>query len=127
MINWEFFVQSQYNIVVSDLTYVRVRNSWNYICVLVNLFNREIIGYSASKNKGAVLVEKVFSHVNVNLEKIQIFHTNRGNEFKNGFLDETLVAFHIQRSLSMKGCSYDNTVTKATFKITKIEFTKGHE
>jgi putative transposase len=30
--------------VVSDLTYVKVQNRWHYICVLIDLFNREIIG-----------------------------------------------------------------------------------
>lgn len=44
IVNREFSDQPQYNVVVSDLTYVRVGNSWNYICVLVDLFNREIIG-----------------------------------------------------------------------------------
>lgn len=33
--------------VVSDLTYVKVQNKWHYICVLIDLFNREIIGHSA--------------------------------------------------------------------------------
>lgn len=121
----EFSSQPQYNVVVSDLTYVRVGMSWHYICVLVDLFNREIIGYSAGKNKDANLVSKAFSRVNVNLEKIQIFHTDRGNEFKNKTLDETLKTFHIKRSLSMKGCPYDNAVAEATFKIIKTEFVKG--
>ena len=40
-------------VVVSDLTYVRVNNRWNYICVLLDLFNREIIGYSAGAKKDA--------------------------------------------------------------------------
>lgn len=57
--------------------------------------------------------------------KIQIFHTDRGNEFKNKTLDETLKTFHIKRSLSMKGCPYDNAVAEATFKINKTEFVKG--
>ena len=109
------------------MAYVQVRNSWSYICVSVNLFNCEIIGYNASKNKGTVLIEKAFPHVNVNLEKIQIFHVDRGNEFKNRLLDKTLVAFHIQRSLSIKGCSYNNMVMEATFKVIKIEFEKSHE
>jgi transposase InsO family protein len=39
----KFDNQPQYNVVVSDLTYVRVRNNWNYICVLIDLFDREII------------------------------------------------------------------------------------
>jgi transposase InsO family protein len=90
IVNREFSAQPQYNVVVSDLTYVRVGNSWNYICVLVDLFNREIIGYSAGRNKDSVLVSKAFSKVNVNLDKIQIFHTDRGNEFKNKILDERL-------------------------------------
>lgn len=41
----QFSNQIEYNVVVSDLTYVRVGMSWNYICVLVDLFNREIIGW----------------------------------------------------------------------------------
>lgn len=116
--------QPQSHVVVSDLTYVRVGMSWHYICALVDLFNREIIGYSAGKNKSDGLVVKAFSRVDVNLEKIQIFHTDRGNEFKNQALDETLETFHIKRSLSMKGCPYDNGVAEATFKIIKTEFVK---
>lgn len=71
------------------------------------------------------MVSKAFSRLNVSLEKIQVFHTDRGKEFKNRVLDETLKTFHIRRSLSMKGCPYDNAVAEATFKIIKIEFVKG--
>ena len=125
VVNRQFKNQPEYNVVVSDLTYVRVGMSWNYICVLVDLFNREIIGYSAGRNKDAVLVSKAFSKVKVNLNHIKIFHTDRGNEFKNKLIDETLEIFQIQRSLSMKGCPYDNAVAEATNKIIKTEFVKG--
>ena len=117
--------QPEYNVVVSDLTYVRVGLSWHYICILVDLFNREIIGYSAGKNKDAGLVMKAFRSVNVNLSKINIFHTDRGNEFKNSLIDTILSAFDIQRSLSMKGCPYDNALAEATFKVLKTEFVKN--
>ncbi|XIJ22902.1 IS3 family transposase [Lacrimispora sp. JR3] len=120
------FNQQPYrNIVVSDLTYVRVGMSWNYICVLVDLFNREIIGYSAGRNKTADLVKQAFQSVKGNLKDIQIFHTDRGNEFKNQTIDETLKAFEIQRSLSHKGCPYDNAVSEATFKIIRTEFVRN--
>lgn len=36
---------------ISDLTYVRVGNCWNYICSIIDLHNQEIIGYSAGKIK----------------------------------------------------------------------------
>ena len=110
---------------MSDLTYVRVGKSWNYICVLVDLFNREIIGYSEGKNKNSNLVMQAFSKVKINLKQIQIFHTDRGNEFKNQQIDETLKAFEIERSLSMKVCPYDNAVAEATYKIIKTEFIKN--
>ncbi|WP_147566872.1 IS3 family transposase, partial [Clostridium tyrobutyricum] len=60
-----------------------------------------------------------------NLRNIEIFHTDRGNEFKNKIIDEAMLAFQIKRSLSMKGCPYDNAVAEATFKIIKTEFVRG--
>ncbi len=113
------------NVVVSDLTYVRVGTSWNYICVLIDLFNREIIGFSSGRNKNAILVKEAFQSVKGNLQDIKIFHTDRGNEFKNQTINETLDAFEIKRSLSHKGCPYDNAVAEATFKIIKTEFVKN--
>ena len=110
------------DVIVSDLTYVRVGSDWNYICVLVDLFNREIIGYSAGKHKTADLVKEAFAGVEGDLSKIQIFHTDRGNEFKNKTIDEILNGFKITRSLSNKGCPYDNAVAEAAFKIVKPEF-----
>ena len=92
---------------------------------MIDLFNREIIDYSAGKNKDAFLVAKAFSSIRINLEKISIFHIDRGNEFKNKLIEKTLDTFNIKRSLSMKGCPYDNAVAEATFKTLKTEFVLG--
>ena len=43
VLNRQFQNQPYRNVVVSDLTYVRVGNHWNYICILIDLFNREIV------------------------------------------------------------------------------------
>lgn len=110
------------NIVASDLTYVRVGASWNYLCIL---FNRKIIGFSAGKHKSAGLVKETFQSVAGNLGDIRIFQTDRGNEFKNKAIELTLNAFDIKRSLSRKGCPHDNAVTESTFKIIKTEFVKN--
>ena len=72
--NRQFQNQPYRNVVVSDLTYVRVGNRWNYICVLIDLFNREIIGYSAGEHKTAELVKQAFMKVDGNLSK-SIFST----------------------------------------------------
>ena len=122
IVDRNFNEQPHLNVVVSDLTYVRVGMSWHYVCILIDLFNREIIGYSTGSRKDASLVQKAFAGINENLSRIQIFHTDRGNEFNNHLIDEVLEVFKIKRSLSTKGCPYDNAVAEATFKIIKTEF-----
>lgn len=119
-LNREFNREEQLDVVVSDLTYVNVQGKWNYICLIIDLFNRKIIGYAAGKN--AELVYKAFGRIKTNLNNINIFHTDRGNEFKNKIIDEVLTTFNIDRSLSKKGCPYDNAVAEATYKIIKTEF-----
>jgi len=37
-----------------------VRNKWCYVCLIIDLFNREIIGYSAGRKKNAELVYEAF-------------------------------------------------------------------
>lgn len=57
----------------------------------MDLFNGEIIGYSAGPHKTAKLVKQAFMTVNGSLKNIDIFHTDRGNEFKNQLIEETLM------------------------------------
>ncbi|NBI91065.1 hypothetical protein D3Z45_10925 [Lachnospiraceae bacterium] len=56
------------------------------------------------------------------LGDIRLFHTDCGNEFKSQTIEEPLEAFDIERSLSHKGCPYDNAVAEAALKIIKTEF-----
>lgn len=88
----------------------------------MDLYNREIIGYSAREHKTAELVKEAFQSVEGNLRDIRLFHTDRWNKFKNQTMEELLETFDIERSLGRKGCPYDNAVAEATFKIIKTEF-----
>jgi len=105
VVNRNFNGRNNLEVVVSDLTYAR-----------------EIVGFSAGPNKDAHLVYEAFASIKHDLSKISIFHTDRGNEFKNNAIDGLLDTFAIKRSLSQKGCPYDNAVAEATFKTFKKEF-----
>lgn len=108
--------------LVTDLTYVKVGNKWHYVCFIIDLFNREIVGYSSGPNKSVDLVLQALATINSSLESVQFFHTDRGKEFDNQSIDELLDAFQIKRSLSRPGCPYDNAVAEATYRAFKIEF-----
>jgi putative transposase len=125
-LNRQFDQEKELAAVVSDLTYVRVNKKWNYVCVFLDLYNREIIGYSAGLNKDASLVHQALASVKRDLRGIQLFHTDRGTEFNNNLINEAMNAFNITRSLSDAGCPYDNAVAEAAFKVVKTEFTKRY-
>jgi transposase InsO family protein len=108
--------------IVTDLTYVNITDKWFYICFIIDLFNREIIGYSSGPNKTVDLVHQALATIEGDLHSVDIFHTDRGKEFDNHTIDEFLETFDIERSLSHKGDPYDNAVAESTYKSLKIEF-----
>lgn len=113
-------------VIVTDLTYVNIANKWFYVCFIIDLFNREIIGYSSGPNKTVDLIHQALATIEGNLQEVKIFHTDRGKEFDNHTIDELLETFDIERSLSHKGDPYDNAVAESTYKSLKIEFIYQH-
>jgi putative transposase len=75
---------------------------WNYICLFVDVFNRQIVGHSVGRKKNAELVYRALAGIKVNLKRIKIFHSDRGSEFNNHIIDQALDAFQIKWSLSKK-------------------------
>ena len=100
--------------ICSDLTYVRVGASWNYVCLLVDPRNREIVGHSAGPRKDARPVKSAFATPSFPIPDIEVFRTDRGSEFDNAEIDLMLEAFGIERSLSAKGCPHDSAVDEST-------------
>ena len=46
-----FNQEERMKVIVSYLTYVNVAGKWNYICLMLDLYNREIVGYAAVKTR----------------------------------------------------------------------------
>jgi transposase InsO family protein len=117
----------KYDVVVSDLTYIKIAGKWYYLCLLLDLCGRKILGSAVGNQKNAKLVETAFYSVQADLRQINIFHTDRGSEFKNSVIEQLLEAFNINRSLSNKGNPYDNAVCESMYNIIKTEFVFAHE
>ena len=111
--------------VAADLAYVRAGGSWCYVCLLVDLYNREIVGCSCGRRKDARLVKAAFSNAAFPLTAIEVFHSDRGSEFCNGEVDALLSAFGIERSVSRPGNPCDNAVVESTNRALKRELVRG--
>ena len=92
---------------------------WNYIYLLLDLYNREIVGHACGERKDADLVKASFATIAFPLFEIEVFHTDRGPEFDNMAVDEMLEVFGITRSLSRKGNPYDNAAIESMNKTLK--------
>ena len=114
-------------VIVSDLTYVKVVGKWCYICALIDLLNREVVGWSVGENKTADLVLLAFAMSGIDWRYVMIFHTDRGMEFCAAKIDEFLDRHGIIRSLSRPGTPIDNAVSESFYKTVKTEFVKKRE
>jgi len=123
----EFDGRKRYEVVVSDLTYIKIAGRWYYLCLLLDLCGRKIIGSAIGSQKNAKLVEAAFYTVESDLRLINVFHTDRGSEFKNYVIEQILEAFGIERSLSPKGSPCDNAVAESMYNIIKTEVVFGNE
>lgn len=81
---------------MSDLTYVRVGIGWNYVCLFVDLYSREIVGHAAGARKDACLVKLAFATLDFPLAIGGLPYGIRGSEFDNMAIDELLSALGIK-------------------------------
>ena len=82
IVNRKFDIEDMNKVWAGDITYIKTQTGWTYLSIVMDLFNREIIGYSISKNIDTELVKgalgNAISRVN-NTEGI-IFHSDRGSQ-----------------------------------------------
>jgi len=111
---------------VSDLTYVRTKNGWLYLTVIIDLYERKVIGWSMSTGLSAeetVIPAWLMARWNRPITQELIFHSDRGiqyacKEFANILNANKLIT----RSMSRKGNCWDNAVAESFFKTIKVEW-----
>lgn len=121
ILNRDFNNWKPFEAIVSDTTYISINSRWYYLCIMIDLCSRMIVGSSIGCDKNAELVEKAFVSMPIDLRSIKLFHSDPGTEYINETISYLLDILGIQRSVSRTGTPYDNAVAEATFKIIKTE------
>jgi transposase InsO family protein len=124
LLNQEFKTEFENEVWVSDITYIKTKLGWVYLAVVMDLYNREIIGYSVSKNIDTELVLRATSNaIGKNPQGLQgtVFHSDRGTQYASKGL-KTLLEFEgMTQSMSKPGCPYDNSCVESFFASLKKE------
>ena len=79
----EFVAERPNQIWVSDITYFRVNNYWVYLCIILDLYARRIVGYRVSRNASTNLVTATFRNAYQERGKPKnlTFHSDRGKQY----------------------------------------------
>lgn len=110
---------------VSDITYIRVNDDWNYLTTIMDLADRKIVGWSLSEDMTTEnTVYKAWKSA-INTRGIQdnfIFHSDRGVQYASNKMS-SIFSFNrkITQSMSRKGNCWDNAVAESFFKTIKYE------
>lgn len=110
---------------VSDITYVRTRKGWMYLTIIIDLFDRKVIGWSMSKDMTADNTTMRAWKMAVNNRPLTgklIFHSDRGIQYACSAFAKLLNSYRlVSRSMSRKGDCWDNAVAESFFKTLKVE------
>lgn len=110
---------------VSDITYVRTKQGWIYLTIVMDLFDRKIIGWSMSTTmeagKTVIAAFKMAILTRPANPWELMFHSDRGVQYACEEFRKLLTTYKIHQSMSRKGNCWDNAVAENFFKIIKSE------
>ena len=109
---------------VSDLTYIRVGHRWMYLTMVMDLWGREIVGWSFSrtmKTHDTTIPALQMALKRRGTHKGLIVHSDRGVQYADRSFRKLCASHRILRSMSRKGDCWDNAVAESIFKTLKSE------
>jgi transposase InsO family protein len=125
ILNRQFDVAEPNTVWVSDITYLPTRDGWLYLCVIIDLFDRKVVGWSMRTDMTAALVIDAFAMASMMRQPRGrlLFHSDRGVQYCSAAFCEASTAAlpMLTRSMSRKGSCWDNACAESFFKTLKRE------
>lgn len=68
---------------VSDITFIRTKERWLYLAVVMDLYHRVVVGWALERRAGQELVMTALNHALLRhpSEEGLVFHTDRGGQY----------------------------------------------
>lgn len=122
-LNRQFNPSGPNQVWVSDITYVRTRQNWLYLTVILDLYSRAVVGWSMSTD---MTTPSVLGALQMAIQQRRpgkglMHHSDRGVQYASQEYQQLLREHHIQCSMSRKGNCWDNAVAESFFATLKNE------
>jgi putative transposase len=108
---------------VGDITYIRTREGWLYLCVIQDLYSKRIVGWSMAETIKSSLVCDAFKMAleHRRPEPGLLFHSDQGVQYAAEEYQELLSRNKVVCSMSRKGNCWDNACAENFFSRLKSE------
>ena len=123
LVERDFTATAPNRLWASDITYIWTWEGWLYLAAVMDVYNREIVGWTLYKRMTKELVANALLKA---LEKRDpepglIFHSDRGSQYASHRVRGILNSRQIQQIIISKGDSIDNAIMESFFSSLKKE------
>ncbi len=123
LLNRQFAVHKPNQYYVGDITYIATDEGWLYLAVVMDLFSRQIVGWSIDSHMKAELVNSALLKAIWKRKPPRglLWHTDRGSQYASDSHCVLLKEHGILQSMSRRGNCWDNSVAESFFHTLKVE------
>ena len=123
----QFTVTRRNKAWVTDITYIRTWQGWLYLAVVIDLFSRKIVGWSAGPTiRRELVLDAVLMAVRRRRPRGTLIHSDQGTQYGSDAWRRFCRSHHLEPSMSRKGNCWDNAVAESFFGSLKKERIKKH-
>jgi putative transposase len=118
----QFTVSRPNKVWVTDITYIRTWQGWLYLAVVMDLFSRMIVGWSAGPTiRRELVLDAVLMAVRRRRPRGTMIHSDQGTQYGSDAWRRFCRSNRLEPSMSRKGNCWDNAVAEAFFASLKKE------
>jgi len=107
----------------ADITYIRLREEFVFLAVILDAFSRRVIGWALDRNMedGLTLTALRMALSRRSIQPGLVHHSDRGSQYASNDYTDLLKANQIDISMSRKGNPWDNAACESFMKTLKYE------
>ena len=119
----QFDAEAPNRVWVTDITMIRTYEGWLYLAVVVDLYSRQVVGWSMQSRMQADLVLKALLMAVWRRKPPPgvLVHSDQGSQYTGGEWKNFLNDHKLECSMSRRGNCYDNAVAESFFQLLKRE------
>ena len=106
----------------SDITYIGTDEGWLYLTAVIDLFSRQVVGWSMKTHMQASIVTDALRMAWFRRRPAPglVFHSDRGSQYCSEEFQSALKGYEMQSSMSRKGNCWDNAPTESLWGRLKV-------